>query len=430
MNEKLFYVSVFLIFALFLSGCGTSDIVIPDGSDEDEVQPANQAPVIISTPDTSATVGQPYTYDVNATDPDGDTLNFSLSDKPGEMIINSSTGLISWLPVSAGNYEIIVKVTDGDLFDTQEFTITVSAVTTESYTISSSSGPNGSINPSGSTTVAQEDDQTFYIIPDVGYQIADVIVDGTSVGTVISYTFTDVVANHSIHADFVEETSTNQPPIADFDVDVSSGVAPLNVSFDASNSYDPDGYITSYNWDFKDGATDSGETITHTFSSAGSYNVGLTVTDDKGAMDSTTRTINVTEPVITPVPLGTPLTKNGITVSVDSIVIVGPPLCQDPFGVETYFTVINNSDQALKSGLLGPATGSLYYDIEELTYENEFNSIGYNHIGDCISWIYPGQSRSVGYRKCFHSLVHINQITWTGTFEDNSEIELGPWKND
>jgi PKD repeat protein len=425
MNKKFFYVSVFLIFVLFLSGCGTSDIVIPDGSGEDEVQPINHAPTIISTPDIYVTVGQTYNYDVNATDPDGDTLNFSLSDKPSEMIINSSTGLISWVPASAGNYEIIVKVTDGDLLDTQEFNITVSTVTTESYTISSSSGPNGSINPSGSTTVAQEDDQTFYIIPDEGYQIADVIVDETSVGTVISYTFTDVVANHSIHADFVEEASINQPPIADFDVDFSSGVAPLNVSFDASNSYDPDGYITSYNWDFKDGATDSGEAITHTFNSAGSYNVKLIVTDNKGVTDSTTRTITVTEPIIEAVPLGTSLSKDGITVTVERIEIVEssdylPPL---DYVIRVYFSVINNSAYTLR----GP--GWLEYVLDEKIYEDEFNSLGFGHIGDGISWIYPGQTRSVGYEKYFHSPFTINQITWGAAFEDYSEIDLGPWKN-
>jgi len=77
--------------------------------------------------------------------------------------------------------------------------------------------------------------------------------------------------------------------------DPTSGVAPLEVSFNGSNSSDSDGSITSYVWDFKDGETGNGETISHTFSSIGSYNVELTVTDDKGATDSTTKTITVTE---------------------------------------------------------------------------------------------------------------------------------------
>lgn len=222
----------------------------------------------------------------------------------------------------------------------------------------------------------------------------------------------------------------NQSPIASFTAIPTSGVVPLEVFFDASGSYDPDGNIISYDWNFKDGNMGSGEIVNHTFSSAGNYNVKLTVTDDKGAMDSATKIIVVTDPITEPVPLGTPLTKDGITVTVERIEVVGPPLCVLPFGLETYFSVINNSERVLKSGSLGPATGSLFYVLDEEIYEDEFNSIGYNHIGDAISWVYPGQSRSVGYRKCFHSPVTIKQITWTGTFaDDQTEIVLGPWKN-
>ncbi len=149
-------------------------------------------------------------------------------------------------------------------------------------------------------------------------------------------------------------------------------------------------------------------------------------TDDKRATNSATKTITLTEPV----PLGTPLTKDGITVTIQRIEVVEPPLCVEPFGVEIYFSVINNSERVLKSGLLGPATGSLFYVLDEEIYEDEFNAIGYNHIGDAISWVYPGQSRSIGYRKCFHSPVTIKQITWAGTFaDDQTEIELGPWEN-
>jgi len=93
-------------------------------------------------------------------------------------------------------------------------------------------------------------------------------------------------------------TTSNQSPTASFTATPTSGVAPLAVSFNASNSSDSDGTIISYTWDFKDGSTGSGQTINHTFSSAGSYNVGLTITDNEGATDSTTKAITVTAPVI------------------------------------------------------------------------------------------------------------------------------------
>jgi len=142
--------------------------------------------------------------------------------------------------------------------------------------------------------------------------------------------------------------------------------------------------------------------------------------DDKRATDSATKTITLTEPV----PLCTPLTKDGITVTVQRIERVEQPIWGQPFEVNIYFGVINNSKQVLL------ATGSLFYALDEKIYEDEFNAGGYGHIGDAISWIYPGQSRSVGYTKFFHSSVTIKQITWTGTFaDDQTEIKLGQWKN-
>jgi len=92
---------------------------------EEESEPTNQAPNITSTPITTATVDVLYTYNVNATDPDGDTLTYSLTTSPTGMTINSSTGLISWTPTSTGDYDVTVRVSDGSLFDTQSFTITV-----------------------------------------------------------------------------------------------------------------------------------------------------------------------------------------------------------------------------------------------------------------------------------------------------------------
>jgi len=87
--------------------------------------------------------------------------------------------------------------------------------------------------------------------------------------------------------------SRNQSPIASFTTNFRIGAVPLEISFNASSSYDPDGNIISYAWDFKDGNTGSGETLNHTFSSIGSYKVELTVTDNKGATASAIKTIIV-----------------------------------------------------------------------------------------------------------------------------------------
>lgn len=65
------------------------------------------------------------------------------------------------------------------------------------------------------------------------------------------------------------------------------------MSFNASNSYDSDGSITSYGWDFGDGSNGSGITTIHTYENSGSYTVQLTITDDDGASDSITMVIEV-----------------------------------------------------------------------------------------------------------------------------------------
>lgn len=83
----------------------------------------------------------------------------------------------------------------------------------------------------------------------------------------------------------------NQSPTAVIDASPVSGVPPLEVNFDASESSDPDGNILEYTWDFGDGSTGAGKTTTHTFQGEGNYTVTLTVKDDGGATDSTTKEI-------------------------------------------------------------------------------------------------------------------------------------------
>lgn len=63
--------------------------------------------------------------------------------------------------------------------------------------------------------------------------------------------------------------------------------------FDGTNSFDPDGNIVSYEWNFGDGESASGPRVAHRYSVPGMYNVGLTVVDEYGDVASTTTTINV-----------------------------------------------------------------------------------------------------------------------------------------
>ena len=75
-------------------------------------------------------------------------------------------------------------------------------------TITASAGTGGSISPSGAVSVSYGTSKTFTITPNSGYRVAGVLVDGTSVGAVTTYTFNNVTANHTIAASFAANTNT------------------------------------------------------------------------------------------------------------------------------------------------------------------------------------------------------------------------------
>ena len=85
----------------------------------------------------------------------------------------------------------------------------------------------------------------------------------------------------------------NQSPVAAMSALPASGVAPLSVTFDGSGSSDNDGTILSYAWNFGDGTTATGVTANHTYTAPGNFSARLTVTDNLGASNSTTTTIQV-----------------------------------------------------------------------------------------------------------------------------------------
>ncbi|RLA23171.1 MAG: hypothetical protein DRQ61_04530 [Gammaproteobacteria bacterium] len=95
-------------------------------ADEPEPQPSNP-PTITSTPVTTGSINQPYSYGVTATDPDlGDMLTYSLMQAPSGMSIDSNSGVISWLPVTTGPADVDLIVTDsGGLTDRQIYLLRV-----------------------------------------------------------------------------------------------------------------------------------------------------------------------------------------------------------------------------------------------------------------------------------------------------------------
>jgi hypothetical protein len=76
------------------------------------------------------------------------------------------------------------------------------------YTITASAGANGVISPSGSVSVSQGSGQSFTVTPNSGYVVSSVVVDGSSVGAVSSYTFSNVQESHTISASFTQQSQT------------------------------------------------------------------------------------------------------------------------------------------------------------------------------------------------------------------------------
>jgi PKD repeat protein len=87
----------------------------------------------------------------------------------------------------------------------------------------------------------------------------------------------------------------NLPPVASFTVSPQYAYVDDSVTFDASASYDPDGTIVEWGWEYGDGTGGGGEVIAHPFNSSGTYTTTLTVWDDDGAMDTATATVVVLE---------------------------------------------------------------------------------------------------------------------------------------
>ncbi|MCH8541585.1 MAG: PKD domain-containing protein [Opitutales bacterium] len=85
----------------------------------------------------------------------------------------------------------------------------------------------------------------------------------------------------------------NQAPTPRFSFTSTFGIPPVTVDFDASDSTDPEGDPLSFSWDFGDGSTASGETVTHTFSDYGEFEVHLTVDDGQGNERSTSQVLRI-----------------------------------------------------------------------------------------------------------------------------------------
>lgn len=111
-----------------------------------------------------------------------------------------------------------------------------------------------------------------------------------------TYTVTLTISDNRGGTDEVSHEVTVAPikPTASF----TAATDRLQANFDASGSTDSDGTVEGYSWDFGDGTSGHGATPGHTYATAGTYTVTLTVTDNDGASDTVSKPVSVTEFVV------------------------------------------------------------------------------------------------------------------------------------
>jgi PKD repeat protein len=267
------------------------------GTDTAVVTVQNRPPTANAGPDQSMTIGTASTFNGSgSSDADGTIASYSWNFGDGA----TATGVTASHTYSAvGTYTVTLTVTD-NLGATGIDTATVTITAGVNKPPTANAGPdqtaltlvNLTFNGSGSS----DPDGT---IASYAWNFGDGTT-GAGVSVTHSYassgtyTVTLTVTDNlgATGTDTAIATITNRPPTANAGAD-QTVVSGTNVSFNGSGSSDPDGTISTYAWNFGDGATGSGVTTSHTYPTPGSYTVTLTVTDNKGATASDTAVVTV-----------------------------------------------------------------------------------------------------------------------------------------
>ncbi|OGU10968.1 MAG: hypothetical protein A2075_04075 [Geobacteraceae bacterium GWC2_58_44] len=131
----------------------------------------------------------------------GSSQTFSIAAGAGYRISDVSVDGVSVGPVTSYSF--------GSVTANHTIAASFALTTATSFTITASAGAGGSITPSGTATINSGASKTYTITAATGYRISGVTVDGVSVGTAASYTFSNIAANHTIVASFALTTATS-----------------------------------------------------------------------------------------------------------------------------------------------------------------------------------------------------------------------------
>jgi PKD repeat protein len=239
----------------------------------------------------TGTIGSPVTFDGSGSvDPDGTILSYDWDFGDG----NTGTGVSpTHVYASIGAYTVSLSVTDND---GATDSATTAADITEVINTPPVADPNGPYSEIPFSPVSFDGSGSFD--SDGTIVSYDWDFDGGITGTGINptheytspgiYSVTLTVTDDDGATDSAITTaiiSTIVPPVSDPNGPYT-GIALFALTFDGSGSYDSDGTIVSYDWEFGDGNTGTGVSPTHTYASTGTYSVLLSVTDNDGITNS------------------------------------------------------------------------------------------------------------------------------------------------
>ncbi|MDH7510877.1 MAG: PEGA domain-containing protein [Methanolinea sp.] len=139
------------------------------------------------------------------------------------------------------------------------------------FVIEAGCSPGGAVSPQGSIGVPGGGTVEFLFVPETGYSLVDVLVDGRSIGPHPRARLEGVSRNHTVWGVFSPVSPS--PPVAAILANSTGGVAPLAVQFQDVS----DGDVANRSWDFGDGTSSTGPSPVHVFYDPGNYTVKLEV---------------------------------------------------------------------------------------------------------------------------------------------------------